>query len=199
MEAFRQRILQLAPFFGERVNELQDWEQIKLLTVQINRLRRWYRDGLLCIGDAAHAMSPAGGVGINLAIQDAVAAANILAGPLRDGTLGLESLAAVQRRREFPTRVTQAMQIRVHNMFARIFGTGGPFKVPWPVKAIVRIPGVRWALAYVVGIGVRPEHVNGARHAAQRRRTGVAIAVGAAVGVVIALFVVRAGRVRARA
>src|SRR5207248_4751117 len=104
IEAFRASILQLAPYFAARVNEIKDWEQVKLLTVQINRLRQWHKPGLLCIGDAAHAMSPAGGIGINLAIQDAVAAANLLARPLQKGKLANGHLEAVQRRREFPAR-----------------------------------------------------------------------------------------------
>jgi 2-polyprenyl-6-methoxyphenol hydroxylase-like FAD-dependent oxidoreductase len=111
LDAFRQNIAQIAPYLGARVGEIEDWDQIKLLTVQINRLRRWHLPGLLCIGDAAHAMSPAGGVGINLAIQDAVAAANILAAPLRAGPVTDLILKRVQQRREFPTRATQFLQV----------------------------------------------------------------------------------------
>jgi 2-polyprenyl-6-methoxyphenol hydroxylase-like FAD-dependent oxidoreductase len=114
IDALRADIRKVAPYLGERVSELHDWEQIKILTVQINRLQRWYRPGLLCIGDAAHAMSPAGGVGINLAIQDAVAAANILTGPLQARCVPVAALAAVQKRRDFPTRVTQAVQQFAH-------------------------------------------------------------------------------------
>src|SRR3954453_8015669 len=114
LEAFRAGILQIAPYLGDRVNELHDWEQIKKLTVQINRLQRWYRPGLLCIGDAAHAMSPAGGVGINLAIQDAVAAANLLAARLRQGNVTEDDLRRVQQRREMPVRRIQAGQVFVH-------------------------------------------------------------------------------------
>src|SRR5262245_11898875 len=110
LPAFRDGIAQLAPFVADRVGELQDWTSIKLLTVQVDRLRRWYRSGLLCIGDAAHAMSPVGGVGINLAIQDAVATANLLTPPLRTGVVTTDHLRRVQRRRESPTRVTQRMQ-----------------------------------------------------------------------------------------
>ena len=112
------------------MDELQDWEQIKLLSVQINRLRQWYRPGLLCIGDAAHAMSPAGGVGINLAIQDAVATANLLADPLREGRVTEWWLAQVQQRREFPTRVTQRMQVFAHSVLQRVFKILGPQKHP---------------------------------------------------------------------
>src|SRR5205085_6505916 len=107
LDGFRGDILRLAPFLRDRVGELKDWDDIKLLTVVVDRLERWWRPGLLCIGDSAHAMSPMGGVGINLAIQDAVAAANILAQPLRDGRLADAHLAAVQQRRTLPTRLTQ--------------------------------------------------------------------------------------------
>ncbi len=125
LEEFRNSILQLAPYLNGRLAELRDWEQIKLLTVQINRLRRWYRPGLLCIGDAAHAMSPAGGVGINMAIQDAVASANLLTSPLQDGCVPEAVLAAVQKRREFPTRMIQAAQVRIHKALARAFDNAG--------------------------------------------------------------------------
>lgn len=166
LQQFRGNILQIAPYLDACVNELQDWEQIKVLTVQINRLRRWYRAGLLCIGDAAHAMSPAGGVGINLAIQDAVAAANMLTPCLQQGRTSEAVLAAVQRRREFPTRITQAVQVGLHKGFARIFQNSGALKAPWQFKVALRIPGIHRALGYAVGIGVRPEHVrNGNRQA----------------------------------
>src|SRR6185503_8298487 len=117
LPAFRADVAQLAPFAADRVGELRDWNAIKLLTVRVDRLTRWYRPGLLCIGDAAHAMSPVGGVGINLAIQDAVAAANSLAEPLRDGRLAVDDLRRVQERREFPTRVTQWAQVQVQRRF----------------------------------------------------------------------------------
>jgi 2-polyprenyl-6-methoxyphenol hydroxylase-like FAD-dependent oxidoreductase len=160
LEAFREDIAKIAPFLGDRVQELQDWEQINLLTVQINRLKRWYEPGLLCIGDAAHAMSPAGGVGINLAVQDAVATANRLAISLREERVTYEELAAVQKRREFPTRVTQYLQIKIHEAFAaRVFPNKGPARAPWKLKVAVRVPGIQRALGYVVGIGVRPEHI----------------------------------------
>ena len=119
LDAFRADIVELAPLLKDRVTELQSWDDIKLLSVKIDRLRKWYRPGLLCIGDAAHAMSPIGGVGINLAVQDAVAAANRLAGPLRTGQVGIEVLAGVQRRRMFPTRATQRMQVFAQNNFLR--------------------------------------------------------------------------------
>jgi 2-polyprenyl-6-methoxyphenol hydroxylase-like FAD-dependent oxidoreductase len=159
LDALRADLRGLAPYLGERVNELHDWEQVKILTVQINRLRRWYRAGLLCIGDAAHAMSPAGGVGINLAIQDAIATANLLTGPLQERCVPQAALAAVQKRRELPTRATQAIQTLAHRGFARVFETPGPIQPPWQLKAASRIPGIDRALGYVVGIGMRPEHV----------------------------------------
>jgi 2-polyprenyl-6-methoxyphenol hydroxylase-like FAD-dependent oxidoreductase len=159
IDAFRASIRQIAPWLGDRVNELRDWDQIKILTVQINRLRRWHKPGLLCIGDAAHAMSPAGGVGINLAIQDAIAAANLLAGPLQGRQLREADLAAVQIRRTFPTRVTQAIQLFAHRGIARVFENPGPIHAPWQMKAVQRIPGIHRALGYAVGVGARPEHV----------------------------------------
>jgi 2-polyprenyl-6-methoxyphenol hydroxylase-like FAD-dependent oxidoreductase len=156
---FHDSILQIAPFLAERVYELRSWDQVKLLTVKLNRLRKWYRPGLLCIGDAAHAMSPAGGVGINLAIQDAVATARLLADPSREGRLDEEALARVQQRREFPARVTQFIQMGIHAGFARVFQNPGPAKAPWQLKVAVRIPGVQRLLGRAVGIGARPEHV----------------------------------------
>jgi 2-polyprenyl-6-methoxyphenol hydroxylase-like FAD-dependent oxidoreductase len=159
LDTFRNDLVKIAPYLGNRVQELHDWDQIKLLTVRINRLKRWYFPGLLCIGDAAHAMSPAGGVGINLAIQDAVATANLLAGPLRAGPVPETLLARVQQRREFPTRVTQYMQVNAHNAFAKIFKNSGPLKAPWQLKAVVRIPGLQRLIGRAVGLGARPEHV----------------------------------------
>jgi len=156
---FQANLRQIAPYLGDRVEEIKDWDQVKLLSVQINRLRQWHRPGLLCIGDAAHAMSPAGGVGINLAIQDAVAAAKILAGPLRAGQVDDSILARIQQRREFPVRMTQQMQVRAHRFFDRVFRNPGPAKAPLGLKIAVRIPGVQRLLARIVGVGFRPEHV----------------------------------------
>ena len=147
----------------ERVNELDDWEKIKLLTVRVDRLRRWYRPGLLCIGDAAHAMSPVGGVGINLAIQDAVAAANILAEPLRNGSVTEADLLRVQRRRELPTRMIQRMQIFVQNhVIANVLGGREEHRPPRPprlLRVIARVPWFRRLAARLIGIGIRPEHI----------------------------------------
>ena len=143
------------------LNDLQDWDQIKLLSVQINRLRRWHRPGLLCIGDAAHAMSPAGGVGINLAIQDAVAAANLLARPLLERRVTEALLAQVQQRRIFPTRVTQHFQVHAHQAMQYVFQNTGPLKAPWQLKLALRVPGLQATLGRAIGVGVRPEHISG--------------------------------------
>ena len=160
LPAFRDDILKLAPFLRDRVAELREWDDIKLLTVAVDRLERWWRPGLLCIGDSAHAMSPIGGVGINLAIQDAVAAANILAQPLRKGTLNEHHLAAVERRRTLPTRLTQGVQILVQQrILDPVIGTDTPVAAPWPVRLFNRLPFLQRIPARLVGIGFRPEHV----------------------------------------
>ena len=160
LPAFRQELVRLAPFLENRVEELRDWDDIKLLTVAVDRLRRWFRSGLLCIGDAAHAMSPIGGVGINLAIQDAVATANILGERLRLGTVNEGDLAAVQQRRTFPTRATQRMQLIVqNNVIRRVLDTTRPLTPPWPVRLLGRWRFLQRIPARVVGLGFRPEHV----------------------------------------
>jgi 2-polyprenyl-6-methoxyphenol hydroxylase-like FAD-dependent oxidoreductase len=160
LAAFRESVAQLAPFVADRVGELQDWQAIKLLTVQVDRLRRWYRPGLLCIGDAAHAMSPIGGVGINLAIQDAVAAANLLAEPLREGRLTIDNLRRVQQRRDWPTRMTQRMQLFVQNrVIKRVLGEAGPLAPPMLLRLLAWLPSLRRIPARLIGIGARPEHV----------------------------------------
>jgi len=167
LSAFRDELLQAAPMFGDRVGALKDWNDVKLLSVTVDRLERWWQPGLLCIGDAAHAMSPIGGVGINLAIQDAVAAANILAPALADPSAGASRLtpllAKVQRRRLFPARVTQAVQVAIQNRvlvptLSRPRGTA--IAVPWPLKLLNRCRPLRKLPAYAVGVGVRPEHVH---------------------------------------
>jgi 2-polyprenyl-6-methoxyphenol hydroxylase-like FAD-dependent oxidoreductase len=167
LAAFRAEIVRLAPYLADRVGELRDWDDIKLLTVAIDRLTRWWRPGLLCIGDAAHAMSPIGGVGINLAVQDAIAAANILAAPLREGRVTTERLAAVQRRRTFPMKVIQKMQVTVQNrLIDPLLDTDTPVEAPWLLRLFNRIPFLQRIPARLVGIGVRPEHVRTAPHAA---------------------------------
>ena len=143
-----------------QVGELRTWDDVKLLTVRVDRLTRWYRPGLLCIGDAAHAMSPIGGVGINLAIQDAVAAANILAVPLRQGSVTNEHLGRVQRRREWPTRVTQRIQVVAQNrIIASVLGTSRPLTPPFILRLLDRVALLRRIPARVIGLGVRPEHI----------------------------------------
>ncbi len=160
IESFRNVLARVAPEFSDRVAELRDWDDIKLLTVVIDRLRQWYRPGLLCIGDSAHAMSPIGGVGINLAIQDAVAAANILAGSLRRGSPSLRDLRRVQKRRTWPTRVIQQMQILIHNRaMTRILQLQREPRPPMALKLLDRVPFLRRIPARLIGMGVRPEHV----------------------------------------
>jgi 2-polyprenyl-6-methoxyphenol hydroxylase-like FAD-dependent oxidoreductase len=161
LPAFRDAVAQLAPFMADRVGELRDWEPIKLLTVQVDRLRQWYRPGLLCIGDAAHAMSPVGGVGINLAIQDAVATANLLAAPLRDGPVTTEDLRRVQERREWPTRMTQRVQLAIQNrVIRRALTNTDRFSPPFAIRLLALIPFLRRIPARMIGLGVRPEHVH---------------------------------------
>ena len=161
LEAFRSRIGALLPFAADRMGELASWDDVKLLTVQVNRLKEWCRPGLLCIGDAAHAMSPVGGVGINLAIQDAVATANLLFQPLRAGRPGVEALRKVQKRREFPTRMTQRFQVLVQNAILQrvLADAGGPLQVPSAARMLERFPFLRRIPARMIGVGVRPEHV----------------------------------------
>jgi 2-polyprenyl-6-methoxyphenol hydroxylase-like FAD-dependent oxidoreductase len=162
LAAFRAEVAAAAPLLADRVGELDDWDRVKLLTVQVDRLRRWWKPGLLCIGDAAHAMSPVGGVGINLAIQDAVAAANVLAEPLLAGRVREADLRAVQRRREWPTRVTQRVQVLIHNrVLTPTLRSRGTFTaLPWPVRLLRRFPVLRRVPARLIGVGVRPEHVH---------------------------------------
>jgi 2-polyprenyl-6-methoxyphenol hydroxylase-like FAD-dependent oxidoreductase len=161
LEVFREKVARLAPYAKDRVAELRTWDDIKLLTVRVDRLLQWYRPGLLCIGDAAHAMSPVGGVGINLAIQDAVAAANILAAPLRDGRINVEHLRQVQKRREFPTRVTQRLQIAMQRrVIVRVLDETRPFKSPLVLRLIGKFPLLQRIPARLIGYGVRPEHVS---------------------------------------
>ncbi|MEJ2856987.1 MULTISPECIES: FAD-dependent oxidoreductase [unclassified Saccharothrix] len=168
IESFRKRVVDLAPWIGDRMETVESLDDVKLLDVKLDRLRRWHGDGVLCIGDAAHAMSPIGGVGINLAVQDAVAAARVLAGPARRGALTPEVLARVQRRRWFPTAVTQAFQRRVQDSFLRrtlegrsggVAGSGGTSgRMPRMVALMQRFPVLQAVPAYVVAIGLLPEH-----------------------------------------
>ncbi|MBV8791262.1 MAG: FAD-dependent oxidoreductase [Pseudolabrys sp.] len=160
LDAFRKTIDEMTPFsLGERVGEIKSWDDVKLLTVTVDILRCWHRPGLLCIGDAAHAMSPIGGVGINLAVQDAVAAANILAEPLRNATATEETLAAVQKRREFPTRVTQRLQLTLQNSIIgpALIGGARP-RAPWFMR-LLQWPLLRRLPGRLIAVGVRPEHI----------------------------------------
>ena len=160
LSAFREEITTLEPFLRDRAEELQDWEQVSVLTVSVDRLVSWSRPGLLCIGDAAHAMSPIGGVGINLAIQDAVATANILGPKLLRGAVAEEDLQAVQRRRTFPTRATQSLQVAIqNNVIRRVLIDAGPLKLPWLLRVIRAVPYLRRFPARLVGMGFRSEHV----------------------------------------
>lgn len=160
LDAFRTKIVRLAPYLHDRVSELATWDDVKLLTVAVNRLDTWFRPGLLFIGDAAHAMSPVGGVGINLAIQDAVATANILVPRLRQGAATLDDLRAVQRRRELPTRLMQRVQVAIQNRIISnvLRGTATP-KPPWAVRMLGRYPTLRRLPARIIGMGFRPEHI----------------------------------------
>jgi 2-polyprenyl-6-methoxyphenol hydroxylase-like FAD-dependent oxidoreductase len=160
-ENFRAAIGRLAPFASDRAEELRTWDDAKLLTVRVDRLLDWHQPGLLCIGDAAHAMSPVGGVGINLAIQDAVAAANILFKPLRQGEVTSDHLRRIQQRRELPTRVTQWLQMTVQRrIIARVLSETGPLNTPLAARLLARFPLLRRIPARIVGLGIRPEHVD---------------------------------------
>ncbi|MET0314972.1 MAG: FAD-dependent oxidoreductase, partial [Hansschlegelia sp.] len=160
LPAFRDAVAKLASFAPGRVHELASWDDVSLLTVAVDRLKRWHAPGVLCIGDAAHAMSPIGGVGVNLAIQDAVATANILAGPLRAGGATDADLERVQDRRTFPTRVTQALQVAVQNrIVSATLASDRPLKPPFALRLMQRFPVLARIPARLVGVGVRPEHV----------------------------------------
>ena len=162
LDEFRNDISAIVPFLSDRVGELRTWDDIKLLTVMVDRLKQWYAPGLLCIGDAAHAMSPIGGVGINLAVQDAVAAANLLYRPLLGGSVSVDDLAAVQKRRLFPTRMTQNAQVAIQkNVMAPVLSLDrtASISLPFPVRMLQRYAVLRRIPARLVGVGVRPEHV----------------------------------------
>jgi 2-polyprenyl-6-methoxyphenol hydroxylase-like FAD-dependent oxidoreductase len=160
LPAFRTNLARVAPFLEGRLEEMQSWDDIKLLTVAVDRLKQWFRPGLLCIGDAAHAMSPAGGVGINLAIQDAVATANILGPPLKRGPVGVERLALVQKRREWPTRMTQRLQVLLQDrLITPVLNSIEPVSPPWLIRWLAQWPLFRRIPARLVGIGFRPEHI----------------------------------------
>ena len=156
LPAFRDRLARLLPWTADRVAELSEWDQVKLLTVQIDCLKQWWRPGLLCIGDAAHAMSPVGGVGINIAIQDAVAAGNFLGG----GDFSPANLRRIQRRREWPARATQRLQILAQDrIITRVLQSRTPLKVPLGFRLLGRYTSLRRLTGRLIGMGLRPEHV----------------------------------------
>jgi len=161
LDAFRGDVIGMAPILKSGISDVKTWDDVKLLTVAINRLKRWSLPGLLCIGDAAHAMSPVGGVGVNLAVQDAVATANLLAATLARGCPSEDELDAVRRRREFPVRITQAMQVVVQNNIISVALKPGdrPLKAPLFARLINALPWLQGITARFVGLGVRPEHV----------------------------------------
>jgi 2-polyprenyl-6-methoxyphenol hydroxylase-like FAD-dependent oxidoreductase len=160
LPALREEIAMLAPYLRDRVAEIDDWSDVKLLSVAVNRLRVWHRPGLLCIGDAAHAMSPIGGVGINLAVQDAVAAANVLAPALLRGSVSERELQAVQRRREFPTRAMQRLQVFLQNrVIGRVLQSNRRMSAPAVLRLFALVPSLRRVPARLIGLGFRPEHV----------------------------------------
>jgi len=160
LDAFRDSLTRLAPSLGDRAMEVESWDDLKLLTVAVNRLERWHRPGLLCIGDAAHAMSPIGGVGINLAIQDAVASANLLHRPLREGRVTEGDLAAVQKRRTLPTVATQKIQTTLQDrLISPVLAGTTQVRAPLALRVMRRVPVLQGIPARVMGIGLRPEHV----------------------------------------
>jgi 2-polyprenyl-6-methoxyphenol hydroxylase-like FAD-dependent oxidoreductase len=160
LEAFRARVVEMSPFLSDRIGELKTWDNVRLLSVTVDRLRKWWRPGLLCIGDAAHAMSPIGGVGINMAVQDAVAAANRLAGPLREGRARDDDLQAIQERRTLPVRFTQWLQLTIQRrVISRVLEDRERPKPPPFFKLFNSFPILRRVPARLIGVGIRPEHV----------------------------------------
>jgi 2-polyprenyl-6-methoxyphenol hydroxylase-like FAD-dependent oxidoreductase len=161
LDAFRDSIVQMSPFLADRVGQLKSWDDIQLLSVTVDRLQKWWRPGLLCIGDAAHAMSPIGGVGINMAVQDAVAAANRLAAPLKTGKVTDDDLRAVQERRTLPVRFTQWLQLTIQKrLISRVLASQRRPKPPLLLKLFGVFPFLRRIPARLLAIGIRPEHVH---------------------------------------
>ena len=159
LTAFQQNIAQVVTFLANRVAEIDSWDKVKLLTVQVNRLTQWSSPGLLCIGDAAHAMSPVGGIGINIALQDAVATANILTEALQSNSLTPHHLQQVQRYREGAVRKTQRFQVFVHGILDRVLRDPGPIKLPLSLRMLTSIPGFKYFTARFIGMGLQPEHI----------------------------------------
>jgi len=160
LDAFRDSVVQMSPFLADRTGELKGWDDVKLLSVAVDRLRKWWRPGLLCIGDAAHAMSPIGGVGINMAVQDAVAAANRLAAPLKAGTVSDADLQAIEQRRTLPVRFTQWLQLTIQKrLISRVLASQQRPKPPLLFKLFGMLPFLQRVPARLLAIGIRPEHV----------------------------------------
>jgi len=160
LDAFRKSVVEMSPFLSDRIGELRSWDDVKLLSVAVDRLKKWWRPGFICIGDAAHAMSPIGGVGINLAVQDAVAAANQLARPLKAGTVSDSDLQAIEDRRTFPVRFTQRLQLTVQNqLISRVLASQQRPAPPLLFRMTGMFPFLRRVPARLVGMGIRPEHV----------------------------------------
>jgi 2-polyprenyl-6-methoxyphenol hydroxylase-like FAD-dependent oxidoreductase len=159
LPAFRESLERIVPFLAGRTGEIDSWEKVKLLTIQVNHLERWFSPGLLCIGDAAHAMSPVGGIGINIALQDAVATANILAGSLRAGGLTVYDLEHVQHYREGAVRNTQRVQLFAHRILNRVLHDPGPLKAPLLLRVMTKVPGFQQLTGRFIGLGLQPEHI----------------------------------------
>jgi 2-polyprenyl-6-methoxyphenol hydroxylase-like FAD-dependent oxidoreductase len=161
LDAFRDRVVALSPFLKRRIGEIESWDDVKLLSVKVDRLRQWHRPGLLCIGDAAHAMSPVGGVGINLAVQDAVAAANILAAPLKERRVTEAGLHAVEQRRLLPVKFTQWMQLMIQKrLISRVLASDRQPRAPFIFRLTGFFPVLRRIPARLIGLGIRPEHIH---------------------------------------
>jgi 2-polyprenyl-6-methoxyphenol hydroxylase-like FAD-dependent oxidoreductase len=160
LDALRREIAQIVPAWADRLETLREWKQIPVLSVESNRLPRWYRPGLLLIGDAAHVMSPVGGVGINYAIQDAVVAANVLGPKLKASKVSIHDLAEVQRRREWPTRIVQGFQsLMQKQLLGRALTSDKQFTIPFFLRILLRLPGVRTLPARFIALGIWPVHV----------------------------------------
>jgi 2-polyprenyl-6-methoxyphenol hydroxylase-like FAD-dependent oxidoreductase len=159
LAAFRQSIERIVPFLAGRTTEIDSWDKVKLLTIQVNRLQEWCSPGLLCIGDAAHAMSPVGGIGINIALQDAVATANLLTESLRSGSATVHDLRSVQHYRESAVRNTQRVQVFAHSLLMRVLRSTGQFTPPLAFRILTSLPGFRYLTARFIGMGLQPQHI----------------------------------------
>jgi 2-polyprenyl-6-methoxyphenol hydroxylase-like FAD-dependent oxidoreductase len=159
LTAFRDSITRIVPFLADRVDEIDSWDKVKLLTVQVNYLEKWFTPGLLCIGDAAHAMSPVGGIGINIALQDSVATANILTEALLARTLTPHNLEQVQHYRQRAVRNTQRFQVLAHRVLNRVLHNPGPVKAPFLLRVVASIPGFKYLTARFIGMGLQPQHI----------------------------------------